>query len=149
MLKLNCLLGFRNNRGCVLSIIDLFSVCTAEIAFVDAKRPLVSLRGGFPARVGAGGQAGAPPVAAQPFPRRHLGSGERKRRKETQQIRSTASQPLPGGFSPAPAPAAWAASPPRFSPETAAGPPRAQVIVVFSFQPLLYTCIIEYGGGLF
>lgn len=37
----------------------------------------------------------------------------------------------------------------RCSPETAAGTPHAQVILVFAFQPLLYTCVIEYGGGLF
>lgn len=98
----------------MLSIIDLFSVCAAEIAFVDAKRPLVPVRAGFPVRVGAGGQ-GHPQLQLSRSPAGILargGGGEEKKpdRLAAQQPRPGPARP--GRVSPAPAPAAWAASPP-------------------------------------
>lgn len=131
----------------MLSIIEVFSVCTAEIAFVDAKRHLVPGRADSWHEWERTGGQGHPQLQLSRSPAvilaRGGGGGE-----ETQQTRSTAALPRPGGFSPAPAPA-WVALSARCSPEAAAGTPRAQVIVVFAFQPLLYTCITEYGGGLF
>lgn len=134
----------------MLSIIDLFSVCAAEIAFVDAKRPLVPVRAGFPVRVGAGGQ-GHPQLQLSRSPAGILargGGGEEKKPN-----RLAAQQPRPGptrrGLACSSASRLGSITPARCSPEPAAEAPRAQVIVVFAFQPLLYICVTEYGGGLF
>ncbi|XP_048180122.1 collagen alpha-1(I) chain-like [Corvus hawaiiensis] len=91
-----------------------------------------------PSRVSGSGRAGGGTPgysSAAPPPPSWLRGEEEEREEETEErrekrptavTRSTAGRPRPGRFSPAPAPAAWAASPPCCSPEAAAGTPRAQ-----------------------